>query len=171
MITAIMPAAADPVRLARSLASLVPAATEGVVSDVVLIASGADAASLAVADAAGCVILDAAALADPLAEAVSRARGEWLLLLDEPVPLPPEWQADAFAFIDGTMVGGTARRRTATFRGGRIQKGVLAQLRALIRGERVSARLVTKSAWLAGRGRPREVSAISAVSGARRGAA
>ena len=81
-----------------------------------------------VADAAGCTIIDAAGETDARRAAVERARGDWLLFTPATQVLPPEWQADALAFIDRTLVGGQAQKRSAIFRGGRLPSGPLAWL-------------------------------------------
>jgi hypothetical protein len=171
MITAVLEAGSDAVRLARVLSSLVPAATEGVVRDVVVLDRAGDATALAVADAACCLIIDAGPEDDPLATAIAQARGDWLLLMGAADALPPEWQVDALAFIDRALVSGTALRRGATLRSGRLPANAIAWLRAVLRGD-ATARLVAKSAWLAAhaRGQGRSAAA-SPVSGVRRGAA
>ena len=79
MITAIIETRNDEVALAHALAALVPAATEGVIRDVIVIDHGSDDGTLVVADAAGCTIVDAGAEDDAQRAAVEQARGDWLL--------------------------------------------------------------------------------------------
>jgi hypothetical protein len=170
MITAIIEARQDEVGLAHALAALVPAATEGVVRDVIVIDRASDVSTALVADAAGCTLIDATRHDDAERAAVDEARGDWLLFLPQQT-LPPEWQEDALAFIDRAMVAGRAQRQVAVFRGGRLPTGPIAWLRAMLRGGS-PARLVAKSAWLAEQPRgAMRLSAVSSVSGARRGAA
>ncbi len=170
MITAIIETRNDEVELAHALAALVPAATEGVIRDVIVIDYGSDDGTLVVADAAGCTIVDGGAEDDAQRAAVEQARGDWLLFTSSQA-LPPEWQADALAFIDRTMVGGRAQRQSATFRAGRLPAGLVNRLLAVIRGG-ATARLIAKSAWLAERQRAlTRASAVSSASGVRRGAA
>ena len=170
MITAIIEAGDDEVGLAHALAALVPAATEGVVRDVIVIDRRSDADTALIADAAGCVLIDAAAHHNAERAAVDEARGDWLFFVPQQT-LPPEWQNDALAFIDRAMVNGRAQTQVAVFRGGRLPSGPIDWLRGFFRGGS-PARLVAKSAWLAEqpRGAIRR-SAVSSVSGARRGAA
>ena len=170
MITAIIETRNDEVGLAHALAALVPAATEGVIRDVIVIDHGSEDGTLTVADAAGCTIVDAGRVDDARRAAVEQARGDWLFFTSSQT-LPPEWQADALAFIDRTMVGGRAQRQSAMFRGGRFPSSPLTRLLSALRGDR-TARLVAKSAWLAENPRAaKRASAPSSVSGARRGAA
>ncbi len=171
MITAIIETRNDELGLAQALAALVPAATEGVISDVIVIDKGSDDGTLVVADAAGCTIIDAEKEADARRAAVEQARGDWLLFTPPEPALQPEWQSDALAFIDWALIRGQAQRRSATFRQGRLPAGMFTWLRGVVRGGS-TARLVAKTAWLAEKARaPMRASSASSASGARRGAA
>ena len=171
MITAIIETLNEEVTLAHALAALVPAATEGLIRDVIVIDRGSTDGTRAVADAAGCTIIDAAAERDAIRVAVEQARGDWVLFTPAAHVFRPEWQSDAVTFIDRALAAGQAQRRSATFRGGRLSSGPLSWLIGIIRGGG-TARLVAKSAWLAERARTVPArSAASRVSGARRGAA
>ncbi len=171
MITAIIETLNEEISLAHALAALVPAATEGLIRDVIVIDRGSDDATRDVADAAGCTIIEAAGEADATRSAVEQARGDWLLFTPASHIFQPEWQSDAMAFIDRTLVGGQAQKRSAIFRGGRLPSGPLAWLLSMIRGGS-TARLVAKSAWLAEQSRATSAaSEASRVSDARRGAA
>jgi hypothetical protein len=170
MITAIIETENDEVSLALALAALVPAATEGVIRDVIVIDRGSREATRKVADAAGCTIIDVAE-PDPERAAVALARGDWLLFSPASHIFEPEWQAEAMAFIDRALTGGQAQKASATFRGGRLSTGPFKWLRGLVRGGG-SARLIAKTAWLretAGATSP--PSEASTVSDVRRGAA
>jgi glycosyltransferase involved in cell wall biosynthesis len=170
MITAIIETRDDEVLLAHALAALVPAATEGVVREVIIIDQGSHDGTLVVADAAGCTIIDARAGGkDPHRQAAEIARGDWLLLLSPSSPLLPGWQSEALAFIDRALIAGKARSRVATIRGGSIASGWRGWLRARL--TRSDGWLMTKSAYLAARPSLRPSSAASRASGARRGAA
>lgn len=169
MITAIIETLNEEVDLAHALAALVPAATEGIIRDVIVVDRGSTDGTLEVADAAGCTIVDASRAGDARRQAVEQARGDWLLFAPARHVFEPEWQADAMAFIDRALTGGRAQKRVAVFRGGRLPAGPLAWLRAFARGGS-TARLVNKSAWLAERSGS-TASAASPASGARRGAA
>jgi hypothetical protein len=64
--------------LAQTLAALVPGAVEGLVSDVIVIDRGSRDGSVKVADSAGCTVVKPA----EAGEALSQARGRWLLVLE-----------------------------------------------------------------------------------------
>ena len=170
MITAIIETRDDEVPLAHALAALVPAATEGVVREVIVIDHGSSDGTLVVADVAGCTVIDAnAGGKDPRRQAAEIARGEWLLLLSPSSPLPPGWQSEALAFIDQALVSGKARSWIATIRGGSIAGGWRGWLRAPL--ARSEGWLMTKSAYLSASPSWRPSSAASRASSARRGAA
>ena len=103
MITAIIETENEEVSLAHALAALVPAATEGLIRDVIVIDHGSEDGTREVADAAGCTIIDAGGETDARRAAVERARGDWLLFTPASHVLRPEWQADAMAFIDRAL--------------------------------------------------------------------
>ncbi len=171
MITAIIETRNEEVSLAHALAALVPAATEGLIRDVIVVDHGSDDGTRKVADAAGCTIIDAAAESDARRAAVERARGDWLLFTPASHIFEPEWQAEAMDFIDRALTAGQAQKISATFRGGRILSGPLAWLLGAFRGGG-TARLVAKTAWLAeASGASAPASEASTVSGVRRGAA
>jgi len=171
MISVIIETANDEIGLAQLLASLVPAATEGFVRDVVVIDHGSTDGTLVVADAAGCTIVRAlASLAATHEAAVLVARSEWLLFVPPaPDALAENWQRDAMAFIDSVMVAGTAGTRAATFHRGHIRRGWRALLGALFR-DGTRARLIAKGAWLSA-ARSSPALSASTVSGARRAGA
>ncbi len=171
MITAIIETRNEEVSLAHALVALVPAATEGLIRDVIVVDGGSEDGTRKVADAAGCTIVDAAEETDARRTAVERARGDWLLFTPASHIFQPEWQSDAMAFIDRTLTAGQAQKRSAIFRDGRLSSGPLAWLIGMIRGGS-TARLVAKSAWLAETsGSTAPASAASTVSDVRRGAA
>ena len=173
MITVIIETRNDEVHLAHALAALVPAATEGVVRQVIVIDHGSADGTRVVADVAGCSIIEATTDGiDPRGRAVEMARTEWLLLMPPSLRLLPAWQGDALAFIDTALVGGRAHGRSAAIRAGTVAGGLRGWLRAPL--SRRQGWLVAKSAYLAAKP-PRRSSAFSfaasRASGARRGAA
>ncbi len=169
MITVIIETRNQEVHLAHLLAALVPAATEGVIRDVIVVDHGSSDGTRLVADAAGCTILDASTQKDALSAAVEQARGDWLLFTPATQVFQPEWYEEALAFIQRVATSGARRGCSATFRAGRPSSGPVEWLRALLGGGD-TARLVAKSDWLARRSTTR-ASAASRVSGARRGVA
>ena len=171
MITAIIETLNEEVSLAHALAALVPAATEGLIRDVIVIDRGSHDGTRQVADAAGCTIVDAGEEADARRAAVERARGDWLLFTPAAHVLRAGWMDDALTFIDRTLTAGQAQKRSAIFRRGRLPSGPFAWLLGVIGGGR-TARLVAKSAWLAEDSRSTaRASEASRASGVRRGAA
>jgi glycosyltransferase involved in cell wall biosynthesis len=175
MITVLIETLNDEVALAHALAALVPAATEGIVREVVVIDKGSTDGTLIVADAAGCSILDAGAVAgDPRRHAAERAKGDWLLFLAPSMTLAPGWQAEAMAFVDRAMVTGRGLTAVGRVDRGRLVSGWRSRLSGLWRwlsaGRPGGGLLVSKRAWLA-LSDPSRAFAASTVSGARRGAA
>jgi glycosyltransferase involved in cell wall biosynthesis len=170
MITAIIETRDDEVGLAHVLAALVPAATEGIIREVVVIDYGSSDGTLTVADVAGCTIIEAGKVSgDPRRRAAEGARGDWLLFLSPIAALAPGWQRGAVAFIDDALVSGKARSRVATLHHGAIHAGWWSRVRSLVsRGE---GRLIAKTAYLAANVSSSPASAASSVSGVRRGAA
>ena len=169
MITAIIETKNDEVCLAQALAALVPAATEGIVREVVVIDHGSSDGTLLVADAAGCGILNAADFdGNERQQAAREARGDWLLFLSPSVSLAPAWQAETMAFIDRALIAGKAQDRSATFRRGHIDAGWIGWLRSFVNSG--DGLLIAKTAYLASVSSSRS-SAASRVSGAHRGAA
>jgi glycosyltransferase involved in cell wall biosynthesis len=175
VITVLIETLNDEVALAHTLAALVPAATEGVVREVVVIDRGSTDGTLVVADAAGCTILEARkAGGDPRRYAAERAKGDWLLFLPPSMTLAPGWQAGAMAFVDRALVGGRGLTAVGHFDRGRLVSGWRARVAGIWRwlsgGRSEGGLLVSKNACLA-LSDPSPAFAASTVSGARRGAA
>jgi glycosyltransferase involved in cell wall biosynthesis len=175
MITAVIETLNDEVALAHALAALVPAATEGVLREVVVVDRGSTDGTLVVADAAGCTIVEAARVAgDPRRFAAERARGNWLLLLPPTAVLKPGWQAEAMTFVDRALVAGRGLTAVGRFHRGRLVPAWWAWLgerwRAAVGAPPAGAILISKDGWLALTA-PSPVSSASSVSGVRRGAA
>jgi len=169
MITVIIETRDSEVALAQALTRLVPAATEGILREVIVVDHGSADGTLAVADAAGCTIVEVAKLAgDPLRHAAECARGDWLMFLSPAAVLAPGWQDAAMAFVDRALLAGRAPAASALFYRGRIVSGWRARLLALV--VHVDGQLVAKAAWLAASASA-SPSAASLASGARRGAA
>jgi glycosyltransferase involved in cell wall biosynthesis len=69
--------------LLRSLAALAPLATEGLIADVIVADLGSRDATLAVAEAAGCTLVETCVSRTvALESAIKRARKDWLLVLE-----------------------------------------------------------------------------------------
>ncbi|WP_312797727.1 glycosyltransferase [Tianweitania sp.] len=89
--------------LARTLASLVSAAVEGMVREVIVLDRGSTDGTSRVADHAGCVFLAEASLSDVL----QRARGDWLLLIEPGARLVDGWTDEVRRHV--AVDGGAAR--------------------------------------------------------------
>jgi glycosyltransferase involved in cell wall biosynthesis len=79
--------------LARTLASLVGGAVEGVVRDVVVCDTGSSDGTLRVAEHAGCNIVS------NLAAGMAQAKGDWLLVLEPGARLTEGWVDEAVAHM------------------------------------------------------------------------
>jgi len=77
----------DEDRLARTLASLVSGAVEGLVREVILCDRGSTDHTWKVADHAGCIWL----AETDIAAGIRRAKGDWLLLVEPGARLSPGW--------------------------------------------------------------------------------
>jgi glycosyltransferase involved in cell wall biosynthesis len=85
--------------LGPTLASLVPGAVEGIVSEVIAVDTGSTDDTLALADAAGCVVVPAASRAAGLRAAATAARARWLMFV-RPGFLPePHWTVAVGRFL------------------------------------------------------------------------
>lgn len=87
MISVVIETRNDEDALARTLASLVGAAVEGVVRDVVVCDRGSTDQTARVADHAGCVFLENA----DIVSGIRHARGDWLMLLEPGARLDGHW--------------------------------------------------------------------------------
>jgi glycosyltransferase involved in cell wall biosynthesis len=124
VITVIIETRDDAVRLARTLAALVPAAMDGIVREAVVVDHGSRDETRDVADAAGCIVVEGRGLSEARRDAGAGARGDWLLFLSPSSRLEPGWQTAALAFVDGALIGGHGRSRAATFRLAREGRGL-----------------------------------------------
>ncbi|MFZ1680190.1 MAG: glycosyltransferase [Rhizobiaceae bacterium] len=86
MLSVIIQTRDNEAELARTLATLVGAAVEGLVREVIVCDTGSRDATLKVADHAGCRMVS-----DGIGEAVRTAKGEWLLLLEPGARLVDGW--------------------------------------------------------------------------------
>lgn len=131
MISVIIPTHDDDIALAVALSALVPAATEGIVTDVLVVDRGSEDGTLKVADAAGCTIIQDEG--DGIRRAADLARSEWLLFLSPTAAPEPGWQAEALAFIDRAVLAGEGRARAAIFSRARPRLGIAALWLATLR--------------------------------------
>lgn len=137
MISVVLATRDDEMDLAHALAALVPAATAGLVREAIVVDRGSCDGTLAVADAAGCRIVEAPdGDESDLRRAAAEARADWLLFLSPSAVLEGGWEADALAFIDRALVAGKGRSRAALFTLGRVEAGFSARFSEALAGFR-----------------------------------
>lgn len=95
MLTVIIATFNDEEALARTLASLVPAAVEGLVREVVVVDAGSTDQTHRVADHAGCRMMSA----DEMAKAILTARGDWIMFLEPGAKPAGDWIEPVAAHI------------------------------------------------------------------------
>lgn len=117
MLSVVIPTQNSEEGLARTLASLVSAAAEGVVREVVVADAGSQDGTRIVADAAGCSLVENRGgwLARVTAGLHSARRAPWFLLLSPNVFLEGEWFREVGSFVDRTERAGRADTHVAAF--------------------------------------------------------
>ena len=129
MISAIFATKDVEMGLAHALYALVPAATEGILREVIVIDGGSRDGTRIVADAAGCDIVEGSGLVeDDLRLAADRARSDWLLFLSPHSVLDSGWQTEVLDFIGRAVETGRARSCAAVFHLGRSEYSSRARL-------------------------------------------
>jgi glycosyltransferase involved in cell wall biosynthesis len=104
--------------LARTLASLVSAAAEGVIREVIVADAGSVDGTAAVAEAAGCLLLSASgAWGDRIGQAIAAMRrAPWIMVLQPHVLLEGEWFRELSAFIERVERADRSDTKAASFR-------------------------------------------------------
>ena len=95
MLTVVIETRNDEEGLARTLASLISAAVEGVVRDVIVCDAGSTDQTHSVAEHAGCNYIAEGGVAAALRE----AKGEWLLMLEPGARLAEGWTESVVAHV------------------------------------------------------------------------
>lgn len=96
MISVVIATHNDERTLGQTLASLVPAAVDALVREVVLADAGSTDHTLRIGDDAGARIVQCEGAAEArLAEGCRAARSDWLLILEASVPAPRGWEGAA----------------------------------------------------------------------------
>lgn len=134
MLSVLIETLDDGDRLARTLASLVGGAVEGVVREVLVCDRGSADHTAAVADHAGCLWLGQAGLAD----GIGRARGEWLLILEPGARLAAGWTEPVLRHAGGTA--GPARFTRSGTGGGNMLSRLFSARRPFADGLLISKR-------------------------------
>lgn len=116
MISVVIPTLNAQQRLAETLTSLVPAAVDGLVCEVIVADGGSTDRTFAIADGAGAEIVKApAGRGAQLRAGAERARFPWLLFLNAGTYLDAGWERDVSQHIERVESGRRAAA-AATFR-------------------------------------------------------
>jgi glycosyltransferase involved in cell wall biosynthesis len=116
MISVVVPTHNAQASLTRCFNSLIGATMHGVVREVIVADGGSNDDTLALADAAGChVVQGGKTRAAQLAAGAKAARSDWILFLHPETALDPGWEVEAEAFIGRVTV---EHQRAAAFRFG-----------------------------------------------------
>jgi glycosyltransferase involved in cell wall biosynthesis len=100
MLSVIIPTSNSERPLVPTLAALVPGATSGIVSEVVLADAGSKDDTAAVADVAGCnIVVLEGPLGRRLKAAAAAARAPWLLFLRPGTVLDAPWTSEVGRFV------------------------------------------------------------------------
>jgi glycosyltransferase involved in cell wall biosynthesis len=101
MISVVIATRNDARTLGQTLASLVPAAVDGLVREVILADAGSTDDTLAIADDAGARVVRCDGPVEArLLEGCKAARSEWLLILEASVSAPTGWEGAAGRHIE-----------------------------------------------------------------------
>ena len=96
MISVVIATDNDALTLGQTLASLVPAAVDGLVREVILADAGSTDDTLAIAEDAGArVVTGEGPVEARLLEGCKAARAQWLLILESSVSAPHGWEGAA----------------------------------------------------------------------------
>lgn len=134
MISVIVPTLNAEAHLGEMLSSLVPAAVDGLVRQVIVADGGSTDRTLAIADDAGAEIVKAEPGRGAQLEAgARRARFPWLLFLDADTYLEAGWEREAHLHIE-RVESGRRRASAASFRFALDDQGLLPRtIEALVR--------------------------------------
>ncbi len=118
MLSVVIPTQNSEEGLARTQASLVPAAAEGIVREVVVADAASTDGTRIVADAAGCSLVESSGgwLTRVSAGVHLARRAPWFLILAPNVYLDTDWYREAATFIDRSDRAGRTDTHVGTFR-------------------------------------------------------
>jgi rSAM/selenodomain-associated transferase 2 len=127
MICVVIPTLNAQTGLAATLTSLVPAAVEGLVRQVVVVDAGSSDRSVEIAEQAGAeIIRSSPGRGTQLASGAERGRFPWLLFLHADTILQPGWEREVTAFIERVEEG--PQEAAAAFRFALDDRGVRPRL-------------------------------------------
>ncbi|MDX2276245.1 MAG: glycosyltransferase [Hyphomonadaceae bacterium] len=113
MISVIIPTLNSAERLSHALRALAPAAMGAFVSEVVVVDAGSTDQTRALADDAGCEIVESApGRALQMMAGAKAARRQWLLFIHAETQLAPSWEEESRRFISANA----SADRAAAFR-------------------------------------------------------
>ncbi|WP_247657738.1 glycosyltransferase [Aquabacter sp. L1I39] len=117
MISVIIPTSNSERELVPVLSALVPGVTAGILREVVLVDAGSTDGTPAIADAAGCALIQGSSdMGQRLRQGVSAVRTPWVLFLQPDSLLEEGWSRDVGQFLETAERRGAADRVAATFR-------------------------------------------------------
>lgn len=132
MISVIIPTFNDERRLVPTLAALVPGAADGLVVEAIVADGGSTDETAAVADMAGCRMIEGPADAGlRLRRAAETARAPWLMFVEPGTVLDEGWTRDVRAFLEQVSRRGEIDRRAAVFAPGADDFGMRGVIRRL----------------------------------------
>jgi len=142
MISVVIATHDDERTLGQTLASLVPAAVDGLVREVILADAGSTDATLAIADDAGARVAPCTGPAEArLLQGCHAARADWLLILPAPAPAPGGWEGAA-----GRHIERHAGRAACWGRSGLVP--FMTPVKALLVPRRLLAKESGKPGWM-----------------------
>jgi len=113
MISVVIPTLDAARHLPRALASLMTGLMAGLIKQVVVSDGGSGDETLAIADAAGCDIVETErGRAKQLRAGADAAKGKWLLFLHADTALAPGWEREAERFINAPQ----SRKKAAVYK-------------------------------------------------------
>lgn len=125
MISVVVPTLNAEAHLAETLTSLVPAAVDGLVREVIVADGGSVDRTLEIADGAGAdIVKSEAGRGEQLRTGAARARFPWLLFLNADTYLDSGWEREAGLHIE-RVDSGRRRVSAASFRFALDDEGVL----------------------------------------------
>ena len=106
MISVVIPSLNAEATLAQTLAALVPAAVDGLITEVIVVDGGSTDRTAEIAEDAGATLVTSSAGRGPqLRAGADQARFPWLLFLHADTELEPGWEREAVGFMEAVDRG------------------------------------------------------------------